>query len=276
MNLRNFTIAFAALAFATLAATAAEKIGDVTKVGNSAYMLVREFNTPEQNSTFQRNLEIMRRHAQIINAVKAKVEEEKDENKKKEMQTKLKQLEDEFEVNDKAMQKAYAFSSNRQYRLVFLESNICTPLTKQELSSLRSEDGKELDPMLISERDNTSFYRHMAISGVKENEELQRVLGFSLTRKIEIDQLRQKLSKTTDAGEQMKISQQLVNSEKALKENDEKLREKYGIKGKKDYVVEISKSKLYLILSPEEIAKIDAQNAVSKVAAPKQPPASAK
>ena len=228
MNLRNFTIAFAALAFATLAATAAEKIGDVTKVGNSAYMLVREFNTPEQNSTFQRNLEIMRRHAQIINAVKAKVEEEKDENKKKEMQTKLKQLEDEFEVNDKAMQKAYAFSSNRQYRLVFLESNICTPLTKQELSSLRSEDGKELDPMLISERDNTSFYRHMAISGVKENEELQRVLGFSLTRKIEIDQLRQKLSKTTDADEQMKISQQLVNSEKALKENDEKLREKYG------------------------------------------------
>ena len=97
MNLRNFTIAFAALAFATLAA---EKIGDVTKVGNSAYMLVREFNTPEQNSTFQRNLEIMRRHAQIINAVKAKVEEEKDENKKKEMQTKLKQLEDEFEVNE--------------------------------------------------------------------------------------------------------------------------------------------------------------------------------
>lgn len=269
MKLINLSaILAAALVCLATPVRAAEKIGDVTKVGNSAYMLVREFNTPEQNSTFQRNLEIMRRHAQIINAVKARVDEEKDENKKKEIKAKLKQLEDEFEVNDKAMQKAYAFSSNRQYRLVFLESNICTPLTKQELSSLRSEDGKELDPMLISERDNTSYYRHMAISGVRENEELQRVLGFSLTRKMEIDQLRQKLAQTTDANDQMKISQQLVNSEKSLKENDEKLRKKYGIKGKKDYFVEISKSKLYLILSPEEIAKIDAQNALSKNPAP--------
>lgn len=267
MKLKTFTIIFAAMLAAMQTVFAEEKVGDITKVGNSAYMLVREFNTPEQNSTFQRNLEIMRRHAQIINAVKAKVGEEKDENKKKELETKLKQLEDEFEVNDKAMQKAYAFASSRQYRLVFLESNICTPLTKQELSSLRSEDGKELDPMLISERDNTSYYRHMTISGVKENEELQRVLGFSLTRKIEIDQLRQKLSKTTDADEQMTISQQLANSEKALKENTEKIRGKYGIKGEKDYVVETSKSKLYLILTPEELAKIEAQNAVSKSSA---------
>ena len=37
----------------------AEKIGDIVKSGDTAYMLVCELNTPEANANFQRNINIM-------------------------------------------------------------------------------------------------------------------------------------------------------------------------------------------------------------------------
>jgi len=268
MKLLKTISILAAITFATNVGFAQEKIGDIVKAGDTAYMLVREFNTPEQNDTFQRNLEIMRRHAKLIDVAKAKLAEEKDESKKSDIAAKLKQIENEFDVNDKAMQKAYAFASNRNYRIIYLESNICAPLTREELSSLTSADGKELDPLKISEKNGVSLYRQCTISGTRENEELQRQIGYSFARKNEIESERQKLSKTTDAQEQLRISQNIVNSEKALQQNEENLRKKYNIKPKSEYVVEIVKSKLYLILTSEELIKIQAQQAVESKQSP--------
>ena len=57
----------------------------------------------------------------------------------------------------------------------------------------------------------------------------------------------------------MEITSKLGSGEKALVEAEEKMRVQYGIKSKSDYVIETSKSKLYLVLTPEEILKIEAQ-----------------
>ena len=237
----------------------AEKLGDVVKAGNSAYMLVCELNTPEQNANFQRNINIMQRSAHAINIAKEKIQTEKDPAKKAEYEKALKSLERDFKTNDELMQKTYAFSSHRKYRMMFLETNICIPLSSKELSELKDENGKPLDPMKVFQRGNTSLYIASKVIGVKENQELQRMISYVVKRRAEMEKLRKDLVKTTDASKQMELTKQLGATENALNEAEENLRKNYGIKSKSDYLIETAKLKLYLILTPEELAKIEAQ-----------------
>ncbi len=242
----------------------AEKVGDIVRAGDKFMMLVREFNTPESNDSFQANLNIMTRDSHIINLIKKKLNETSDQNKKKDLSAKLKQLEETFEKNDEIMRKAYAFSSSRQYKRTFLESYICTALSKEELSNLRSSDGTELDPMLISEKNKVTLYRHKVVSGEEENMELQKLINFTMSRRAELGILRKKLGSTTDAAEQLKISESMAKAEQAIRDNDSILRKKYGIRDKVDYVIEVAKSKLYLFITPQEAADAMKEKAQKK------------
>ena len=158
------------------------------------------------------------------------------------------------------MKKLYGFVANRDYRITYDESNVCVPLTKEELSELKTADGEKLDPLKIITRGDTSVYILKNISGTRENEQLQRMLGFSITRKMEIDKLRDELSQTVDPQEQLKISAAISSAEKAMQENESNLRAKYGIKKERNYAVEVVKSKMFLIISPEEAQEIAAQS----------------
>ncbi len=232
----------------------AEKVGDVVRAGDKYMMLVREFDTPESNDVFQANLNIMMRDSRAINTLKKNLEGEKDPAKKKDISEKLKRLEEIFEKNDAAMRRVYAFSSSRQYKRTFLESYICTVLSKEELSDLRSADGSELDPMLISKKNKINLYRHRLVKGEEENRELQKLINFTVSRRAELEALRKKLASTIDASEQLKINESMAKTEQAIKDNDSILRDKYGIRGKVDYAIEVSKSRLYLYITPQEAA----------------------
>ena len=150
-------------------------------------------------------------------------------------------------------------ASNRQYRQVFLKTNICVPLTADELSNLRSASGMELDPLKIIERDGKNFYIMKKIDGAKANEELQKAIAFTLTRRAEADKLRVKLSETTDPTEQMDLTKKISLAEKALKQNEDELKEKYGLGNAKSYIIEVDLSKLYLVLTKEEFLKIQSE-----------------
>ena len=143
------------------------ELGTMFSTGNAHYYVVRDFDTPEKNTAFTRNVEIMRRYANAIEAIKTKIATLPDGEEKTSLSNRLKQAEDEFANNDKVMQKLYAFSVARKYRQETFESNICVPITKEELSNLRDADGKELDPLLITERSGNSFYRIKNLKGLK-------------------------------------------------------------------------------------------------------------
>ncbi len=253
------TITFLTIALSLLP-TFAEKIGDITKAGNNAYMLVYEFNTADQCAIFQQNINVLQRSARVIDALKSQIQKETDATKKANYEKALKDLEIDFKSNDVAMQKTYAFSSHRKYKMVFLETNICVPLKENELSSLKDEDGNALDPMKIFQRENSSFYIAKVISGIKENQELQRMIAYVVKRRSDMEKLRKELVSTTDAVAQMDITKRLGAGENALTEAEDKLRKEYGIKPKSKYLIETAKLKLYLILTPEELAKIEKQN----------------
>lgn len=270
-----FTIFAAIAALSASAQTGSEpQAGYIVRQGNSIYYLVRVFATPEQNAAFQRDIDIMRRHATAIDKCKLRIKEitdaektfEKDPKKlealaadKARISSALDKLVKDFSTNEEAMKKLYGFVSNRDYRITYDESNICVPITKEELSELKSKDGKKLDPLKIITRGNTSLYILKNISGARANEELQRMLGFSISRKNEIDKLRTELAGTVDPQAQLKISANISAAEKAMQSNEEKLRQKYGIDKNQNYTVEISKSKMYLVITPEEELELRAK-----------------
>ena len=276
MRIKKLFTIFAAIA--TLSASAQTgrepQAGDIVRQGNSIYYLVRVFSTPEQNAAFQRDIDIMRRHATAIDKCKLRIKEitdaektfEKDPKKlealaadKTRISSALDKLVKDFSTNEEAMKKLYGFVSNRDYRITYDESKICVPINKEELSELKSKDGKKLDPLKIITRGNTSLYILKNISGARANEELQRMLGFSISRKNEIDKLRTELAGTVDPQAQLKISANISAAEKAMQSNEEKLRQKYGIDKNQNYTVEISKSKMYLVITPEEERELRAK-----------------
>ena len=141
MRIKKLFTIFAAIA--TLSASAQTgrepQAGDIVRQGNSIYYLVRVFSTPEQNAAFQRDIDIMRRHATAIDKCKLRIKEitdaektfEKDPKKlealaadKTRISSALDKLVKDFSTNEEAMKKLYGFVSNRDYRITYDESNI--------------------------------------------------------------------------------------------------------------------------------------------------------
>ena len=176
-----FTIFAAIAALSASAQTGSEpQAGDIVRQGNSIYYLVRVFATPEQNAAFQRDIDIMRRHATAIDKCKLRIKEitdaektfEKDPKKlealaadKARISSALDKLVKDFSTNEEAMKKLYGFVSNRDYRITYDESNICVPITKEELSELKSKDGKS-DPLKGLERPELTVLEGNEIAGI--------------------------------------------------------------------------------------------------------------
>ena len=142
---------------------------------------------------------------------------------------------------------------------------------------LNRELGAYKASMLEREKEDSASLQHQIQEKTRQMEELAQrerklkemaELLHNKSRRLEdlsrqmeeMENLRKQLAQTTDPAKQMEITTKLGAGEKALAEAEGKLRAQYAIKPKSDYVIETAKSKLYLILTPEEILKIEAQN----------------
>lgn len=242
--------------------TAELAIGDIVKFGDNSYMVVFNFENYPKYEEFQKNVMIMKNSDAAIAALSIKIESEKDPIAKQNLEKQLKQLKDEFDINDKTMQKGYNFASNRNYMLMFLKTNICVPISDEEFSQFQFKDGTKINPLYIIKRNNERFGRKVMIEGLRENEEFQSILRVSMNARTELAKLRKRLDGNTDANDLAQITKQISELEKSAKENEKKLFEKYGLKGGSSYMIEVEKSKLLMRLTPEDLAKIDAQRKI--------------
>lgn len=237
----------------------APKLGDIITTPNAAFMLVREFNTPEENDTFNRNVEVMRQSASQITALENALKNEKEPAKKSAIEDAIKRLENTFKANDVAMRRAYSFASDRKYKMVFLKTNLCSEITNAELSELKNSKGEDLDPMRVIKKNGSNYYRLRQIEGEKANDEFQRDLNKTLAAKINIDKMRAELAKMTDDEKQMVLAGKISEQERIMKNSDAQFRKKYGLDAKVNYIIEIAHSRLFLILTSQELQMIKAQ-----------------
>ncbi len=256
------------MASTMLCAFAQDKVGDIVKSGDNYFAFIAEFNSPEANEEFQRNVSIVQNQNSQIKQISDQIKAEKSEDQKRFLEATLGKLQQEYKQNASLMSQAYGFAENRTYKQIYLESNLCFILTKDEIAKLKMTDGTLLDPMKMANKSNFSMYRVKTVSGAQENEKLQNIFADMIGKQVELNKLRKQISETKDALEQKKLNDKLATLEKQIKDTDASIRKTYGVPEKRDYAVEISKSRLYMLLTKEEVAKIEAQIAKAKKNAP--------
>ena len=261
LDIFKFLPVFAASAVAN-ASQQPPAVGDVVRLGHDNYLVVFDFNSPKQVEEFQRNVQIMKASAAQIKNLQEQIKAAADAQLKASLESKLKQLDSQFQANDKIMVEGYNFSSSRQYLVRFLKTNICGEISPEEFSVFTLKDGGKIDPGGIFSKNGKRYYHKSAVVGMKENDEFLRAFQYAIKMRAEMEQLRQKLSSTADVEELASLSEKIAACEKALQENKESMREKYGLKS--GDLVEVEKSKLMLLLTPEENAKIEAENAAKQ------------
>lgn len=236
---------------------AQEKIGDIISSGNIHMLVVAKFDSANANEMFQRNVGIMTQQSATIENLKKKISEMKDGEEKTSLSNKLKQLQDEFDANEKAMQKYYSFSVDRQYKIIYDKTNIIIPVSDTDIENLRKDSAVQLDPDKIFEKNGKKFYRYGSVIGAKNNDEFQRYIHFMIARQIDIKKLRDELSKNTEPKAQLEISEKIASIEKALKEKSNDMFQKFNLNPKENYAIEVEKSRLLIVLTPEEIIQME-------------------
>lgn len=239
-------------------------LGDIVKFGDKSYMVVFNFDNYPKYEEFQRNTLIMKNTNAAILGLMDKIGKESDPVAKANLERQLKQFQDEFDINDKTMQRGYNFSSKRNYMLMFLKTNICIPISKEEFSQYQFKSGEKINPLDIVSKDGAHYMRKISIDGFNENAQFQKVLRDSLTYRSELAQLRKRLDNNSNLKEVSEISEKIAELEKALKQSEQELFTKYGLKGGASYLIEIEKSKLLMLLTPEDMAKMEAQKKIQK------------
>ena len=238
-----------------LPAAAQNKVGDVVKSGEQYFLYLAEFRSPEANDEFQRNLSVIQTQNAQLKRLKDQIAAANDEEHKLFLQATMKKLEGDYKANERIMGEAYGFAANRTYKQIYMRSNICIMLKKTEIAEL-SMDGKPLDPQKMSNKQNFSMYRFKVVDGAKENEQLQDKLAKLLSTQFELNKLRKQLSETKDPVAQKGVNEKVADAEKQIKAMDAEIRKTHGIPDGRDYAVEIANSRLYLLLTPEEVKQI--------------------
>lgn len=233
---------------------------DVIRINNNSYMVVFPFESHQQYSEFEYNRRLLSESYSEMNSLKIKVEAEKDEAKKKILNNELSEKTMIFQANEDAMVKGYNYSNNRQYLVLFLKSHICVPISDEEFSNMEFKDGTKIDMLKIVKSGNKRFYRNIEIDGFQNNQDFQGMLAYALARRTEMSELRNQLADIVDVQKINETTQKLTALEAAIKENEKILDKKFGLKSGSTYMVEIEKARLMLLLTPEEIAQIQAQS----------------
>lgn len=251
-------ILYTLISVATVVGFAQNKRGDIIKSGKQYFIYLSEFRTPEVNEEFQRNLSIIQAQNAQLKQIKDRIASSQKEEEKLYLQATMKKLENEYKANEKIMGQAYGFASNRTYKQIYFKSNLCVILTKEEIAQLKMNN-KPLDPQKMANKGNYSMYRIKEIDGPKENEQLQIKLTDLMNKQLEINRYRKQLSETKDAVAQKSINAKIVEAESQIKNIDKQLRATYAIPEGRDYAVEVANSRLYMLLTPQEVKQIEEQ-----------------
>ncbi len=247
------------LASIALASQAQDRIGDVVKSGENFFIYLTEFKSPEANDEFQRNLSLVQAQNSQLKRLKDQMTATKNEEQKLFLEASMKKLEKEYKQNEKIMGEAYGFASNRVYKQIYFKSNLCIILKKTEIAELKMDDGNPIDPQKMANKGNFSMYRFKEIIGHQENEKLQIALTNLMNKQLEINKFRKQISETKDVVSQKAINEKIVKAEADIKKLDDEIRKAYQIPEKRDYAVEVSNSRLYMLLTPQEVQQVNAQ-----------------
>jgi hypothetical protein len=137
------------------------------------------------------------------------------------------------------------------------------------LAALILCSGSTLLAQDAAKKDQRKIVRASTLNSVKANQEFQRNVKIVQAQRDLVVQLKQKLDDEKDKKKKAEIQKQMDAALKKLNDNNKKMTATYGFSLTRNYVLVTEKAHIYMIVSDEEAAKVEA-NAKKKAAEKKK------
>lgn len=196
----------------------------------------------EANQEFQRNVRIMQARREKLVALKSSGAD--DETFQKEL--------DALNRDNAAMFQTYGYSLLRNYTLEIEKSHIYVLASNEEAAQLAAEETRDAG-------DKQKLVRVATLNSVEANNEFRRNVRIMQAQRDAVLALQQEV----EAGE-AEQEPALNEALKKLSAENKQMAEAYGYTVFRDYTIEIERASVYMLVTAEEAAKIEATDQESK------------
>jgi hypothetical protein len=135
-------------------------------------------------------------------------------------------------------------------KLIATLSLIAVSFTANLYSQETSASEKEKEQPLV---------KIATLSTVEANQEFQQNVRVMQAARQYAIQLQQKIDESTDETEKDELKKKLEESMTELNENNKKMIKNYGFSLNRNYVLVVEKAHIYMQVTPEEAAKVEAK-----------------
>ena len=111
-----------------------------------------------------------------------------------------------------------------------------------------------------AKKEQKKIVRACTLNSVKANQEFNRNVQIVTAQRDLVVQLKQQLDAESSKSKKKDIQEKLDAALKKLNENNKKMTETYGFSLTRNYVLVTEKAHVYMIVSDEEAAKVEAAN----------------
>ncbi|MDR1498392.1 MAG: hypothetical protein LBS59_08325 [Puniceicoccales bacterium] len=237
---------------------------EIIEQNGQTLALVATIKTATTNREFQNNVNIVQQQRNVVIDLKKRADQALTIAEKEALQKQLDETLKSLNNNNALMAKTYGFSLQRNYVLFFDKTRLYTPLTDEEFGKVSPED--KAKPDLIKTVEGKVFLFIASIDGTEANDLFRQNVQLVQNQRNRLVQIKQTLDKTTKEDEKTKLNEEFAKSEEVLKKNNDEMIKLYGFSLIRNYLLEIEESRLYTVLTDEEIQKVKENKATTEVA----------
>lgn len=157
---------------------------------------------------------------------------------------------------------------------MFLSAGVVSGQTKKDAKAAKSAAPAATAPASASKQQK--LLRVRTLETAQENQEFQNNVQVMQAQRAAVMQLDADVKKESDAKKKAELQKKLDEALEKLNKDDQTMQRVYGFSLMRNYTMQIEKSHLYMFVTDEEAAKIEADQAKAAKEAAKAPAKDAK
>lgn len=230
--------------------------------------MVSTINTIEANREFQQNVNIVQAQLNAVRELKHRIDVAITDPEKEALKKKFEEVSKSLEANNQLMAKTYGFSLTRNYLVQIVKTRLYMTVTDEEIKKIEEkakENPNEKKPEITTVKGKDQEGKEIeekrlyiaSINGVANNDIFRQNVQLVQTQRQRAAQLAAYLKQTTNDDEKKKIEEELKKSEETLQKNNDEMVKTYGFSLMRNYAMEIEESRLYTLVTDEELKKAE-------------------
>jgi hypothetical protein len=133
-------------------------------------------------------------------------------------------------------------------------------------SAIAADQTKVPIPQVTAEPKQQRLYKIATLPNAQANREFQSNVQYMQNSRQKVLEAAAAAEKEKDPKKKAELQKQADQLLAQLKDDNEKMQKAYGFSITRNYIMEVEVSNIYMVLTDEEAAKMDAQKAAEKAA----------